>query len=220
MIEEKKTRGIPIGWKYKTAQVITNSVLRVLYRISYEGLENIPMEGGVIIAANHASLIDPPALGARSPRELSYLAKKELFPIPFVRLLLNISNSIPIDRKGYSKKTLNDVVERLKEGWALTMFPEGTRTKTGEFGNPKKGIGMVAVMADVPVVPCWIEGSYKAKPFVSKVTLHFLPPIKPSEINAETKKEQYLLVSEKIMYDIISLSKRTMAVRNKAKSNN
>ena len=96
----------------------------------------------------------------------------------------------------------------------------GYTTKTGEFGSPKKGVGMVAVMADVPVVPCWVEGSYMAKPFISKVTLHFLPPTKPSEIIAETKKEQYLLVSEKIMYDIISLSKRTMAVRNKAKSNN
>jgi len=207
VMEEKKTRGIPIGWKYKTVQFITNIILKILYRVSYEGFENIPMEGGVIVAANHASMIDPPALGARSPRELVYLAKKELFPIPVVRLLLKISHSIPIDRAGYSKRTLKQVVESLKEGWALVMFPEGTRTKTGEFGRPKKGIGMVAVMADVPVVPCWIEGSYKAKPFVSKIKLHFLPPIKPSEIGGETKKEHYLLVSEKIMYDIINLYK-------------
>jgi len=207
MMEEKKTRGIPIGWAYKTAQFITNIILKILYRVSYEGFENIPMEGGVIVAANHASMIDPPALGARSPRELVYLAKKELFPIPVVRLLLRISHSIPIDRAGYSKRTLKQVVESLKEGWALVMFPEGTRTKTGEFGRPKKGVGMVAVMADVPIVPCWIEGSYKAKPFVSKVTLHFLPPIKPSEIKAETKKEHYLLVSERIMYDIRSFCK-------------
>ena len=202
-MKQKKTRGIPKGWKYKTAQFITFIILKILYRISYEGFENIPMEGGVIIAPNHASFIDPPAVGAKIPRELCYLAKKELFPIPLIRQFLQISHSIPIDRGGYTKSTLKELVKRLKEGWAFSIFPEGTRTRTGKFGSPKKGIGMIAVMADVPIVPCWIEGSYRAKPFVSKITLHFLPPFKPSEIKAETKKDHYLLVSERIMYDII-----------------
>ena len=67
---------------------------------------------------------------------------------------------------------------------------------------------MAAVMGDVPVVPCWIEGYYKAKPFVSKITLHFLLPFNPSEIKAKTKKDHYLLVSEKIMYDIIKLHEK------------
>ena len=193
--------------QYRIVRFFIFLILKILYRISYEGLENVPAEGGIIVAANHASLIDPPALGVVILREITYLAKKELFPVPVIRQLLKLSNSIPIDRGGYSKRTLKLVVERLKEGKALVIFPEGTRTKTGEFGRPRKGIGMVAVTADVPVIPCWIEGSYRAKPFVSKITLHFLPPIKPSEISAETKKEHYLLVSERIMYDIVGLYK-------------
>ena len=205
MTTEKKTQGIPIRFLYKTVQFITFILLKLLYRISYAGFENIPMAGGIIVAANHASLIDPPALGARMPRELSYLAKKELFPIPFVRQILNLANAVPIDRRGYTKGTLVELVERLKDGYAIAMFPEGTRTKPGNSVETKKGVGMIAVMADVPIVPCLIEGTFRAKPFISKVKLHYLPPIYPSEIHAETKKEHYLLVSERIMCDIVNL---------------
>ena len=121
-----------------------------------------------------------------------------------LRLSLDFDGFKAIWNDIFSKnEAMCSLIKRLKDGWAFTVFPEGTRTKTGKFGSPKKGVGMIAVMADVPVVPCWIEGSYKAKPFVSKITLHFLPPFKPSEIKAETKKDHYLLVSERIMYDII-----------------
>ncbi|MFC1542070.1 lysophospholipid acyltransferase family protein [Candidatus Latescibacterota bacterium] len=190
---------------YRITQFITYVVYKIFFRVSIEGLENIPPEGGVIIAPNHASLLDPTAIGGVIPRQISHMAKKELFSVPFVRFLLNVSKSIRVDRQGYTKGTIIEVVDLLKKGRAFNIFPEGTRTRTGEFGAPKKGAGMIAVMADVPIVPCWIEGSYKAKPFLSKIKLHFLPPIYPSKIKAETKKEHYLLVSEQIMYDITSL---------------
>ena len=190
---------------YRIAQFVTYVIYKIFFRISVEGLENIPPEGGVIIAPNHASLFDPTAIGGMIPRHISHLAKKELFSVPFVRLILNISKSVRVDRQGFTKGTIVEVIDLLKNGRALNIFPEGTRTRTGKFGAPKKGVGMIASMADVPIVPCWIEGSYKAKPFFSKITLHFLPPIYPSEIKAESKKEHYLLVSERIMCDIINL---------------
>ena len=193
------------SWAYRISQFVTFVVYKIFFRISTEGLENIPPEGGVIIAPNHASLLDPTAVGGIIPRQISHMAKKELFSVPLVRFLLNVSKSVRVDRQGYTKGTIVEVIDLLRKGRAFNIFPEGTRTRTGEFGKPKKGVGMIAVMADVPVVPCWIEGSYKAKPFISKITLHFLPPIQPSEIKAETKKEHYLLVSEKIMCDIIRL---------------
>ena len=193
------------SWVYRITQFVTFVVYRIFFRVSIEGLENIPPVGGVIIAPNHASLLDPTAIGGVIPRQVSHMAKKELFSVPFVRFLLNVSKSIRVDRQGYTKGTIVEVINLLKKGRAFNIFPEGTRTRTGKFGKPKKGVGMIAVMANVPVVPCWIEGSYKAKPFISKISLHFLPPIQPSEIRAETKKEHYLLVSEKIMYDIIMI---------------
>ena len=68
-------------------------------------------------------------------------------------------------------------------------------------------------MVGVPIVPCWIEGSYKAIPFRSKITLHFLPPFHPDEIEAPSKKEHYLLVSKRIMSDITSLHDKQLALK-------
>ncbi len=203
---------------YRFTRFISFCVLKVLYRISCTGVENIPESGGVIIASNHAAYVDPPCVGSCIPREVAYFAKKELFSVPIVREFISYTNSIPVDRQGFSRSSLNEIIKRLKNGWAVLIFPEGTRTKTGEFLEPKKGAGMTAVMADVPVVPCFVEGSFRAKPFLSKITVHFLPPFKPSEIQAEARKEHYLLVSERIMYDICKLYKMQMALRNEAKS--
>ena len=213
-----KTQGIPGGWVFRAIRFFVYVLFRIFFRISYEGIENIPMKGGVMIASNHASLLDPPAIGARIPRKISYLAKIELFSVPVTKQLLKLTCSIPINRQGYSKGTLKQVINHLKDGWGLIVFPEGTRTRTGEFGKPKRGVGMIAVKAGVPIVPCWIEGTYKAKPFISKITVHFLPPFLPKEITGAEKKDNYLLVSDKIMYDINKLFTRTMAVRNQAKS--
>ena len=197
MKKQKEIRKNRIGRLYRITQFFTFIFFKVFFRISYEGLENIPLEGGVIIAPNHASLLDPTAVGGVIPREVSHMAKKELFSIPFVKQLLTVSKSIKVDRGGFTKTTITQIIKHLKQGRAFNIFPEGTRTRTGKFGQPKKGVGMIAVTADVPIVPCWIEGSYKPKPFISKITLHFLPPIIPSEIKAKTKKDHYLLVSEK-----------------------
>lgn len=202
---------------YQFAQFVTRMILHVLFRIRVEGMENIPREGGCIIASNHASLVDPPGLGCVIPREISYFAKKELFKVPVVGPFIAWANGVSVDREGGGATALKEMVRRLQDGWAILVFPEGTRTKTGEFGEPKSGAGMAAVMAGVPVVPCWVEGSFGAKPFRSRITFHFLPPFHPEEIRAESKKDHYLLVSRRIMYDISKLYNSHMAVRNQAK---
>lgn len=191
---------------YHTAQFITWCILRVVFRLRAEGLENIPRKGGVIIASNHASLADPPSLGCVLPREVSYFAKKELLAVPFVGAFIAWANGIFVDREGGGSKALKAMIRRLQDGWAVIVFPEGTRTRSGEMGEAKSGAGMAAVMADVPVVPCWVEGSFNAKPFRSRITLHFLPAFHPREITAETKKDQYSLVSERILNDISKFS--------------
>jgi cytidylate kinase len=200
-------KGIPVRGLYHFIQSMMLFYYRVCFRYEVYGIENVPMEGPVLIAPNHAAFHDPPLIASILKRELHFMAKKELYKIPVVGDVIKYSGSIPVDRGGYSKSTLENLVNELKGGWAVLIFPEGTRTKTGDFNPPKKGVGMVAVMADVPVVPCLIEGSFRAKPFRSVIKITFLPAFNPSEIKAETKKEQYLLVSEKIMCDIINLYK-------------
>ena len=196
-----------VRFLYSLFRYASFAVLKIVFRLSYTGIENIPKKGGVIIASNHASYSDPPCVGACIPRETTFFAKKELFSIPLVKTFITYTNSIPVDRSGYSRGVLKEIIDRLQKGWLVLIFPEGTRTKDGAFREPKSGAGMTAVMADAPIVPCWVEGSFRAKPFRSKITVHFLPPFKPSEIEANSRKEHYLLVSKRIMYDINKLYK-------------
>lgn len=202
----KPTKGVPMRLIYRLFRIVALVFYKICFRVKCTGLDNVPMNGGVIIAPNHASFFDPPSIGIMIKRETVYFAKKELFGVPLIQQYLSVSNSIPVDRGGFNRTVLQKVVERLREGYAVTLFPEGTRTRTGEFLEPKTGIGMVAVMADAPIVPVWIEGSYQAKLFRSRIILHFMPPFHPAEITAPSKKEQYSLVSERIMYDIKKLS--------------
>ncbi|MFC1691939.1 (d)CMP kinase [Candidatus Latescibacterota bacterium] len=217
--EKKHQKRSNIGFIYRICQYFVLLNAKILFRLSVKGIEHIPKEGGFIVASNHASFLDPPLIGSIVPREMSFLAKKELFPVPIANIFLLVSKSIAIDRQGFSRQALKEMIQKLKEGRGLMLFPEGTRTKTGELGKPKLGVGMCTIMADVPVVPCYIEGSFRAKPFLTKITIHFLPIFSPKEIEAPTKKIHYLLVSKRIMYDIGKLHKKQMALKEKAKYN-
>jgi len=213
--EEEKAH---IRWFYRFVQYMVSKFGKIFFRLTITGTEHIPLTGGVIIASNHASYLDPPLIGSIMPREVSFFAKKELFTIPLLRRLLRYTKSIPVDRYGYSASSLKAMMKYLKEGRAVIVFPEGTRTRTGRFLKPKKGVGMAAVMADKPIVPSWIQGSFRAKPLSSKITIHFMPPFEPSEIEAPSKKDHYLLVSQRIMCDIVKMYEKHMAVLNEAKS--
>jgi len=199
----------PIRALYRFVQFLTFVLFRVFFRIEIHGLENVPKDGGAILAPNHSSWLDPPLIGCIIPREISFFAKKELFSVPVVGWFIAYANSISVDRQGQSSGALRELIRRLKGGMVSIVFPEGTRSKTGDFLKPKQGAGMAAVMSSVPVVPVWIEGAFKAKAFRTKIKVHFMPPFNPADIEAETKKEHYLLVSERIMCDITSLSEHS-----------
>jgi 1-acyl-sn-glycerol-3-phosphate acyltransferase len=113
----------------------------------------------LIVASNHVSFWDPPLIGAAVPRETYFLAKEELFRTPVLGLLIRSVNSIPIRRGVADLSGLSRAIERLEKGAALLMFPEGSRMRDGELHPARPGVGMMAVHAEVPVVPCCISGS-------------------------------------------------------------
>ncbi len=192
---------------YRIIWLTTRAFYRLVFRIEVIGIENIPPSGGVLVAANHASLHDPPAIGCIIPREATYFVKKELMPVPVIGPFIRYAGAIPVDRGGMNAGALKVLAATAQAGKVVLIFPEGTRTRTGRFGEAKRGVGLAAVMANVPIVPCWIEGSYRAKPFRTRIRVHFLPPFHPSEIRAEDRREHYSLVSERIMNDIVKISK-------------
>ena len=142
-------------------------LFKVLFRLQVSGLENIPLKGGFILASNHISYLDPPALGAVCPRKLRFLAKEELFTGVLGRLIANL-NTFPIKGQPGDLMSLRRAIKELEAGRALAIFPEGRRTADGRLGEPMPGVGLLAAKAGVCIVPAFVEGSNRALPIGSK----------------------------------------------------
>lgn len=136
--------------------------------ITYEvtGRENVPSNHTVVFCANHASQVDILALYCALPVSIRFLAKKELFSVPFFGLVMKIAGHIPIDRSGGKAaiKSLIDAAEKIKSGASVVIFPEGTRSRDGKLQPFKAGGIQVALRSGCPIVPVAIAGSYEVLP--------------------------------------------------------
>ncbi|MEI6438124.1 MAG: lysophospholipid acyltransferase family protein [Candidatus Omnitrophota bacterium] len=129
------------------------------------GRENIPKTGGCIYASNHESNIDPVLLPVVSPRRIRFLAKDSLFAHPVFGALIRFGGGIPLKRGSADRGALTEVLQSLKDGWPVLVFPQGTRG--GE--KVQAGVGFLAVKSGVPVVPIYIEGTDKVLPKGAKL---------------------------------------------------
>jgi 1-acyl-sn-glycerol-3-phosphate acyltransferase len=145
---------------YILAQRFSYFYFKFFHRFEVLGLENIPRDGPFILASNHLSFFDPPALGCKMPRNLHYFARNTLFVGPLGKLIRNL-NSIPVNRDQLDLKTLRSVLGVLKNGHPLLVFPEGTRSKDGKLAKGQKGIGLLIAKSKVPVLPARIQGSHE-----------------------------------------------------------
>ncbi len=119
--------------------------------------------GGVVIASNHQSYLDPVLLGAGTSRPLSFMARDTLFRNPLFGPLIRGVHAFPVRRDGVGKEGLKEAVRRLKAGEAVVVFPEGTRSKDGQVGPIREGAGLLARLASVPVVPAAVD-TFRAWP--------------------------------------------------------
>ena len=120
--------------------------------------------GGMVIASNHQSYVDPVLLGAALPRRISFMARDTLFRNPLFGRLIRDVGAFPVRRDGVGTEGLKTAVRKLKAGEAVLVFPEGTRTRDGQVGPIKDGAGLLSRMASVPVVPAAVEGTFRAWP--------------------------------------------------------
>lgn len=146
-----------MGWS------LTWIIGRLFFRIKIRGRENIPRQGGFILASNHISYFDPPLVGSFITRELYFFAKKELFKNRLFGAIIRATNSLPVNRQGVDRQAIRLAVDAIKRGFGLTMFPEGTRSRTDKFLSPKPGIGMIASRAGCPIAVAYIHGSNRLK---------------------------------------------------------
>jgi 1-acyl-sn-glycerol-3-phosphate acyltransferase len=172
---------------YSFARSLVNSVLSPIYRIEVIGKENMPADGGVLLCANHIDNLDPPVVGITAPRPVHFMAKEELFSVPVLGKIVPHLNAFPVKRGMSDREALRKGLGILKDGKVLGLFPEGTRSKTGEMGKGLAGAGFFALRSDAHVVPCAIIGPYKA---FKKLKVVYGKPIdmesiKEKKLNAE-----------------------------------
>jgi 1-acyl-sn-glycerol-3-phosphate acyltransferase len=145
-------------FRWLLAHIIAAPIARVLFGLKITGLENIP-SGPVIFASNHISLLDPPVLGYAVHREVYFVAKEELFQLRrFFTRLIQYFNAISIRRDG-DIRALRIILKVLKDRISLIIFPEGTRSKTGELLPFLPGVGLIALKSRIPVVPVFIRNT-------------------------------------------------------------
>jgi 1-acyl-sn-glycerol-3-phosphate acyltransferase len=128
------------------------------------GKGNIPRAGPALLVANHQSYLDPVLVGLVSRRHLCYLARKTLFRKRFFRFLIESLNAVPIDQEGFAKEGIRTILEELRKGRLVLVFPEGERTHTGEMAALKPGIHLLIKRTEAPIVPVGIAGAYQALP--------------------------------------------------------
>jgi len=139
---------------YTCLRFIAKPFLHCLLRIEITGIEHVPQDGPVIIAANHISACDPIVLASVIKRKIHFLAKKELFSNRFSHWLLSQLCAIPVDRhSGIVIKPVRHSLRVIRNGNAFAIFPEGTRCKNGQTIQPKKGVAFFAIKTGAPVLP-------------------------------------------------------------------
>lgn len=195
---------------YRILRFVLLPIATLLFRLKVEGEENVPPSGGVILAANHVSFVDPLVLGVATRRTLNFLAKVELFRHPIFAFIIRKLNALPVGRDRMELSTFKKGLALLKRGEVLVVFPEGTRGEGGKLGEAKLGIGLLAKWSGVPVVPVYHRGAEKVLPKGA-----FLPRVYPLRVffgrplrfstDALKGEEGLVEFSRQVMEEITSL---------------
>ena len=192
---------------------IAHSILRVIaiiyIRLQAISVENIPEEGGVILAPNHPSDLDSFILGAAINRQLHTMGKEELFRKRFAGFIFRKLNAFPVRRGVFDREAIRTAIKILKDGHVIDMYPEGTVSLDGSLQEPKSGTAFIALQAKAAVVPVAIIGSFNVMskgqrfPRPHKVTLKFGKPLYFDEYYGKPyNREKLKIVTEKIMDEI------------------
>jgi 1-acyl-sn-glycerol-3-phosphate acyltransferase len=148
------------------------------FSLRLQGQRNMPETGPALLIANHQSFLDPPIVGLCARRPLVYVARKTLFRNPYFAYIIRSMNAIPIDQEGLGKEGIRTILDQLKLGKAILIFPEGARTENGAMQPLKPGIHLLIKRAQAPIVPVGIAGAYDAWPIWRKYPIPaplFLP---------------------------------------------
>ena len=151
-------------WLYDVLWVLCRTLAISLFGFRVRFAEPLPPRGGLLVLSSHQSHLDPLLLGLATDRRLSSLARSSLYRFRPFAAVITALDAVPIDRNASMVKAMKAVIGRLRDGLAVVVFPEGTRTATGRLGEIKSGFALLAKKAGVPIVPVAIVGAFECWP--------------------------------------------------------
>jgi 1-acyl-sn-glycerol-3-phosphate acyltransferase len=190
-------------------------LFKICFRLNIVGAENCPRRGPLIVAPNHASFFDPIIAGISVSRELNFLARDSLFKNRIFGKILSSVNTFPLKREGADLGAVKLAIDKLSQGKAVLIFPEGTRSKDGKLGTSKPGIGLLAASSGASILPCYIKGSNEALPRgtifprFKKISVYIGRPLQ-FNINV-SGRESYIRVASEVMKAISELKTNSKA---------
>ena len=137
-------------------------MFRILFRGRVIGRRNVPMQGSLVVVANHGSHLDPPLLGHALGRPVAFMAKEELFRVPLLGPLIRALAAYPVKRGASDREAIRTATARLNEGWATGVFLDGTRQADGRINQPMPGAALLAARSGSPLLPVAIINSHRA----------------------------------------------------------
>lgn len=190
---------------YSFLRVIIRAILLVWRRWTVVGVNNLPASGGLVVVCNHISNLDPVVLGCALTRPVHFMAKAELFKVPVLSSIIKLLGAFPVNRGKSDRNAIRKALEYLQSGEIIGIFPEGTRSKTGELQKAQIGAAMLAVKADVPMLPVAVKGT---RGMFSKITVIIGEPVYMPELwHNRPGKEELENISDQVMKSIANLIK-------------
>ncbi len=187
------------------SQVIIFPIYKLLFRGILIGRENIPKKGSFILVSNHGSLLDPPLLGHAIGRNISFMAKSELFRIPLLGFVIKACGAYPVKRGIADKTTIKIACEKLLNDNSIGIFIDGTRQQNGRVNKPKQGAALLAFKNQKLLLPVAIINSHKLVkfrfciPFFTKIVIKVGKPINPPKVSS---KDDLIMVTSYLQESI------------------
>jgi 1-acyl-sn-glycerol-3-phosphate acyltransferase len=181
-------------WVFDVARIILTPLCMLFYRSRAIGSDNVPATGPVILAPNHFSQWDHFFAAVYIRRKVRFMAKSQLFTNPVIRWILRHGGAFPIRRGHKDKEAFKTVDAILDRGGCMLMYPEGGRSRTGRLGDPRPGLGRIALESGVPVIPMAIHGSLGVRGWKKlrfpKVTVQYGEPMSFATVQDPTREQQ------------------------------
>jgi len=170
-----------VGWTYTLARIVLTIPTILIYRVRAIGVENVPKQGPLVLAPNRFSQMDHFFAGVYLRRKIRFMAKSQMFGPPVLTYIYKHGGVFPVRRGHHDEEAIETARILVEQGEMLLVYAEGGRSRSGELGEPKPGIGRIALETGAPIVPVCIHGSERARQWkrlrFPKVTVQFGEPL-------------------------------------------